>query len=213
MTASSPVVVLIHGIWMSGLEMRLLGWRLHRCGFTCRYFRYASLRQTPKQNALRLEKYLAQIESPTVHLVAHSLGGIVLAHLLSFFPPKQPGRVVMLASPLKGSATARYLSHRRLLRWFLGRSVVKGLFGDIPGEHAGRQVGMLAGTRGIGIGNILAHGKLSKPNDGTVAVNETHSPLINEHRTVPYSHMGILFSSNAAMQVCHYLKYGCFKGN
>lgn len=210
MSTSSSVVVLIHGIWMSGLEMRLLGWRLHRCGFTCRYFGYASLRQTPKQNALRLEKYLAQIDSPIVHLVAHSLGGIVLAHLLSYFPPKRPGRVVMLGSPLQGSATARYLSNKRTLRWFLGRSVVEGLLGGIPDSYSERQVGMLAGTRGFGVGYILASGRLRKPHDGVVSVSETRSSLVNDHHTVPTSHTGMLFSANVARQICHYLQHGCF---
>lgn len=204
------VVVLIHGIWMNGLEMRLLGWHLRRCGFECRYFRYASLRETPHQNALRLQTCLEQIPATRVHLVAHSLGGIVLAHLLSAAPPSRPGRVVMLGAPLQGSAVARYLSGRRLLRWFLGQSVVQGLLGDVPVWQDERQVGLLAGSRGFGIGQLLAPGKLEKPNDGTVAVSETRSPLVNEHRSVPYSHMSMLFSSQVAGQVCHYLRYGCF---
>ncbi|MCB1762064.1 MAG: hypothetical protein KDI27_02850, partial [Gammaproteobacteria bacterium] len=37
------VVLLIHGLWMTGLEMHWLGSRLIRCGFKIRYFHYRSL--------------------------------------------------------------------------------------------------------------------------------------------------------------------------
>jgi len=37
-------VVLIHGLWMTGTEMRVLGVRLEEAGFRVRYFRYRSWR-------------------------------------------------------------------------------------------------------------------------------------------------------------------------
>jgi esterase/lipase len=35
----SEAVVLVHGLWMTGTEMRVLGGRLEEAGFRARYFR------------------------------------------------------------------------------------------------------------------------------------------------------------------------------
>ena len=40
----SEAVVLVHGLWMTGTEMRVLGGRLEESGFRVRYFRYRSWR-------------------------------------------------------------------------------------------------------------------------------------------------------------------------
>ena len=79
-------VVLVHGIWMSGIEMSLLRYRLQRCGYKTYQFHYASLRQTPAENAVALNRFLKKIKSTQIHLLAHSLGGIVLMHLFHRFP-------------------------------------------------------------------------------------------------------------------------------
>ncbi|MCP3671537.1 MAG: alpha/beta hydrolase, partial [Gammaproteobacteria bacterium] len=75
------LVVLVHGIWMSGLEMTMLSRRLRYCGFLTRRFSYPSLKSAPAQNADSLYQYIKQQRAGRVHLVAHSLGGIVLLHL------------------------------------------------------------------------------------------------------------------------------------
>lgn len=203
-------VVLIHGIWMTSLELRPLGGYLHRHGYQPYYFFYPSLRRSPADNARRLSDYLQKIEAPTVHLVAHSLGGIVLSHLFAGEAPQQPGRVVLLGVPLQGSIVARYLYTKPFLRWLLGRSAEQGLLGDAPEWRAERETGMIAGTRPTGIGRLLAPGKLIKPHDGTVTVSETHSPAIQEHRSVNHSHLEMLFSREVAGMICRFLQQGHF---
>jgi pimeloyl-ACP methyl ester carboxylesterase len=203
-------VVLVHGIWMTGLELRPLGARLRRHGYQVCYFFYPSLRHAPADNAQRLRNYLRDLEASTVHLVAHSLGGIVLSHLFTGQPPRQPGRVVMLGTPLQGSIVARHLYSKPALRWLLGRATRQGLLGDAPPWRASRETGMLAGTRPTGIGRLLAPGKLSGPHDGTVLVAETCSSALHEHRTVHHSHLEMLFSREVADLVGRFLQQGRF---
>jgi pimeloyl-ACP methyl ester carboxylesterase len=202
-------VVLVHGIWMTGLEMALLGRRIRASGYRVRQFRYRSLRQTPAENAALLNHLLQSLDADIVHLVAHSLGGIVVMHLFDRFPLQRPGTVVMLGSPLRGSAIARNYSRFSLLRPLLGRSVVRGLLGDVPRWKGARRLCMIAGNRGFGIGKLLP-GSLPEPNDGTVALEETRDPAVNQHLEVPYSHFAMLFSRRIADEVTSCLRDGKF---
>lgn len=202
-------VVLVHGIWMVGLEMLWLKRNLRRCGFECHQFFYRSLVRAPQTNADRLNQYLKAIDADIIHLVAHSLGGIVVLHLFEQEPMQKPGRVVMMGTPLEGSEIAKRLHRLVITRPLLGRSVVRGLLGDQPRWKETRELGMIAGTRGVGLGNLL-FGGLEPPSDGTIAVRETRAPFVDAHLSVPFSHAGMLWSSRVAEAVCQFLKSGDF---
>ena len=202
-------VVLIHGIWMTGWEMAFIRRRLKASDFETYLFRYHSLRYTPHRNALFLKSLVNQVDADIVHFVAHSMGGIVIMHLFEQDPVQRPGRVLLLGTPLNGSALARRLYKMPFTRFLLGNSIDRGLLGGVPPWQGGRDLGMIAGNRGIGLGNTL-WGGLQRPNDGTVSLAETRSPAVGAHLTVPYSHLGMLFSSHVAQAVCHFLRHGEF---
>lgn len=204
-------VVFVHGIWLTGIEMTLMRHRVAICGYECHQFSYKSLSRTPRENAQALNNYLATLDSEVIHLVAHSLGGIVVMHLFNDFPQQKPGRVVLLGSPINGSRVAKHISQTSLLRGFLGHSVNQGLLGDVPQWKSDHDIGMIAGTKGIGLGTVFAPRALEKPNDGTVSLSATQSDAIKEHRTVPYSHQGMLLATSVAKLVCHFLRKGQFK--
>ena len=204
------VVVLIHGIWMTGAEMMILRRRLSRCGFDCYNFRYQSLRRTPRENAVNLNSYLQTISADVVHLVAHSLGGIVLLHLFDKYPQQKPGRVVMLGTPIRGSEVAQKMASSHWMKRLLGRSTERGLLGDAPRWQSTRELGMIAGRQGFGLGKLVMLGKLQQPNDGTVRLDATYSNGIKEHSALPYSHHGMLFARPVAQAVCKFLQSGSF---
>ncbi len=108
----SDAVVLVHGLWMTGTEMRVLGGRLEESGFRVRYFRYRSWRGGLAQAASSLREFIEGSERERLHLVGHSLGGVVIAKMLEEAPLSRPGRVAMLGSPMGGSAAARIVSRR-----------------------------------------------------------------------------------------------------
>jgi len=203
------VVVMVHGIWMKGAEMVLLRRRVAACGYEVHQFSYASLARAPRENAEALNRFLQTLEAKVIHLVAHSLGGIVVLHLFDAFPRQKPGRVVMLGSPIRGSRVAQQMA-TSWWRHLLGRSIERGLLGDVPRWRAAHELGMLAGTRSMGIGNLFTLGKLEKPNDGTVSLVNTCSRRIAAHQSVPYSHMGLLVARPVATAVCHFLRHGHF---
>ncbi len=202
-------VVLVHGVWLAGWEMAVIRRCLKTCNFDTYQFRYRSLRYTPHVNAVLLKSLISRLDADIIHFVAHSLGGIVVMHLFEQDPVQRPGRVLMLGTPLNGSALARRIYKTPLIRLLLGNSVDRGLLGGVPPWQGGRELGMIAGNRGIGMGKML-FGGLQRPNDGTVAVAETRSPVVDTYLTVPYSHMGMLFSHHVAQAVCQFLRHGEF---
>lgn len=205
-------VVLVHGVWMTGLEMTPLRRRLARQGFVCHSFHYPSLLAAPEDNAARLNRFLGTVEADVVHLVAHSLGGLVVLHLFDRYPMQRPGRVLMLGTPINGSRTAACFARTPFTRWLLGRSIRRGLLGGAPRWKGGRELGMVAGHRGLGIGTLFCRA-LAQPNDGTVALAETRAPEINVHLSVPYGHFAMLRSAPVAEAVAAFLRTGDFSAS
>ncbi|APZ43388.1 esterase/lipase family protein [Acidihalobacter ferrooxydans] len=207
------VVVTLHGLWMTGLEMTLLRRRLRACGYIVHPFAYRSLLRSPADNARRLARFVDGLDADVVHFVAHSLGGLVLLHLFEQAPLQRPGRAVMLGTPVLGSAAARHAVNNPLLRPVaLGRSVQRGLLGGAPAWHGARELGMVAGTRGgMGMGRVFG-APLPPPHDGTVCVQETRAAWITAHLSVPYGHFGLLYAPPVAEAVCRFLRTGAFDG-
>ncbi len=203
------VVVLIHGLFLSGREMALLRRRLEHAAFSARQFSYPSVRVRPAAAGRLLDDFVADIEAPVVHYLAHSLGGLVLRHFFDGDPDRRPGRVVTLATPHEGSRAARALARTALGRRLLGQSIEQGLLGDVPAWRGERALGVIAGSRGIGFGRFLA--RLDRPHDGTVAAIETSCVATTDHIVLPVSHFGGLFSREVADQVIYFLRQGRFR--
>lgn len=195
---------------MNGLELGLLAWRLRRNGFATRRFFYPSLRSTPAENAERLYLYLQGQQAGTIHLVAHSLGGIVLLHLFDRHADLPPGRLVIMGSPVRGSRVAHCLDSNPLTTALLGNSREQGLLGDAPDWKGGRDLGVIAGTDGFGIGTLF--GGLAGPNDGTVTIAETEVAGAVDSCQIPVGHMGMVLSGAVAMEVGTFLRTGRFSG-
>ena len=70
------------------------------------------------------------------------------------------------------------------------------------------EVGVIAGTIGIGLGRMV--GRLEKPHDGVVTVKETELPGINDHLMLPVSHSGLLLSRRVVKQAAFFLGHGRF---
>ena len=95
---------------MPGAETWLLRLRLARAGFKTHQFVYRSVSVDLDANAQRLTDYLGRVPGDTVHLLGHSLGGVIAVRALQTLAPARIGRVVCLGSPLRGSTAARTLA-------------------------------------------------------------------------------------------------------
>ncbi len=203
----NATVVILHGIWMHGLFMQVLAKRLRQYGYQTRCISYPFLSQTPTQNAQRLAKIVASIDTPVVHFAAHSLGGVVWLHYINSGAKLPPGRTVLLGSPVKGSHVAARLYRRALGRKLLGKSVEKGLLGGAPTQTYDHEVGLIRG--GTYPFSIWVR-KGATPSDGVVLHTETELPAVEHVSYVKWSHSTLIFSASTAAQAASFFDLGRF---
>ncbi len=184
--------------------MSLLARRLRRQGFVVHLFSYPSVRADLSANATRLAQFLNTLDADTVHLVGHSLGGILIRALFHDHPQRRPGRIVSLGTPHGGSRVAQHLSRRACWRRAMGKGIAQLLAGEASHWVPPREIGALCGTRSFGLGRFLYRG-LPRPNDGLLTVKESAFPAAQEHLALPVSHTGMLFSREVARQVAAFL--------
>ena len=205
----AETVVFIHGLYMVGLELSLLRRRVAAAGFETRQFSYRSLARGPDENAARLARFLAGIRAERLHLVAHSLGGLVVLRMFEHGISLPPGRVIFLGSPVRGSESARRMRARGM-GWVLGRSGPGALAANhAPAWREPRELGVIAGTHDLRINFLLPD--LPSPNDGVVALEETRIEGAKDSVTVYSNHTGMLFRRELAEQVSRFLKRGEFR--
>lgn len=181
--------------------------RARQRGYDARIFHYHTHRETPERAAGRLAALAAALAAETgepLRYAGHSLGGLMLALAAPDLPP---GRMVMVGSPLGGSAAARRVAGWGPARHLLGRAgeVLQQGVGAWP---EGREIAMIAGDRPVGIGR--ASFALEGPSDGTVSVAETRHPGLAAHCVLPVTHTGMLVSAAVAEAAFRFLEHGAF---
>jgi len=206
--SAQACVVLVHGLWYGRPSMLPLARRLKQRGWDCRLFGYSSVHRCPSENVARLRDWLAEIDRCPLHLVGHSLGGLLIATLLvESGASLSPGRAVLLGSPLRGSCVARRMAAYRVLKPWIGKAteLLEPGLNELPPGHP---VGAIAGTSSLGAGRLIA--RLEKPHDGTVSVSETRLNGLADHLQLPVSHTGLVLSRQVAEATDRFLRNGRF---
>ena len=208
----STVVVYVHGLWLTGLEGGFLRKRLaDDLDATTHAFRYPSVTADISANARSLAKFLGGVRAETLHLVGHSLGGLVIQKLFEIGEGARlpPGRLVFMGSPLNGSRAAVNLVRAPFGRLLVGRGVQEELLIRRDRRWGGeRDLGVIAGNLSLGLGRLV--GVFGAPSDGTIFVEETRLAGITQHLIVPVSHIGLPYSKLVARQVGAFLRSGKF---
>src|SRR6185312_15878786 len=95
-------VILLHGLWMRGFALAMLDKRLIEAGFEVHRFDYLSVAASQEHILDRLHAQMRELgdQGHTVHLVGHSLGGLLAMRACSDGAALPPGRIVCLGSPL-----------------------------------------------------------------------------------------------------------------
>jgi pimeloyl-ACP methyl ester carboxylesterase len=201
-------VLFLHGLWMNGLETWWLRHRIAAHGFDTHSVSYPTMHSTGAEVARRLADEIAALEPP-VHLVGHSLGGLMLLKLFELLPEQPPGRVVLLGSPVSGSHAARSVARWAIGPSLLGRIALEEIVERGPRQWTlPRELGVIAGSTSAGLGRLVSD--LPEPNDGTVAVEETRIEGMADHLVLPVTHTGMVASASVADHVVRFLNTGRF---
>lgn len=201
-------VVLVHGLWYGPVSLALMARRLEARGFATHSFGYPTLGQSLAENARALYAFARERSDETLDFVGHSLGGLVILRMLDEWSGLPPGRVVLLGSPVRGSATASKIVQMPLTRPFVGKARTALAYG-FAHAPAGRETGVIAGTRGVGLGRVFE--RLDPPHDGTIAVAETHLPGAADALELDVSHTGLVLSREVVESVERFLRRGRFR--
>lgn len=208
----AATVILVHGLWTPAAIFMLHSHWLQRDGYRTLRFGYPSVRAGLAQNAQRLKRFIASVDADEIHLVGHSLGGLIILDMLRQTPDPRLRRAVLLGTPCVGSHCARRLAGVTGMPALLGRSITEWLSRapqDIAAPQTAVAVGVLAGTRSAGLGRIVPG--LPRPNDGVVTVAEARLPGAADFIVLPVAHSEMLASRRCAAQIAAFLGSGGFQ--
>ncbi len=181
---------------------------LTRRGFAVRTFSYPSVRQDLATNTGALSHFITSLDAPRIHLVGHSLGGLLVLNALSLHRDPRLGRAVLMGAPCCGSHCAKTLARVPGVSAIVGRSMHDWVARDIPRIPDDFEVGVISGDRSLGTGRLLPG--LPKPNDGIVAVEETLFAQATDSITLHVGHSEMLFSTVCVDQIVAFLHTGRF---
>ena len=171
------------------------------------------MRSTLDENAMLLSRYIIDQQLDSVHIIGHSLGGVIALRMYALYPDTMPGRLVCIGSPLTGSRAAAYLSTQDWAEPMLGQTLSAGVVHEAANEWGShvceaREVGIIAGTAPYGLGRLVT--EFDGENDGTVAVSETRLDGAKDHICLEVSHKSMLVSTDVVDQAAAFLKRGEF---
>lgn len=196
---AQPVVVLIHGLAAHRALMIPLSRFLYRHKFATHRYGYRSLLSSIEQHAAQFRDFLDRLNNSEsvseIHIVAHSLGCIVTRAALLESSPTKLNRIVMLAPPNAGSATAEFLSRRLIPFCKTLRQLSNSETSFVNG---------LPQPRGLEIGVVAAW------YDHVVSRKSSHLEDASDEVVVFSGHNGLLVRPASFRQVLKFLQTGRF---
>jgi len=200
-------VILVHGLWMGGWAMQGLRLLLSRRGYAATALDYRSMAQSLDEHARRLAARIAELRQPAVHLVGHSLGGLVILRYLRTYGEQRIGRMVLLGTPARACMAGLRLENLAAGERLLGAS--RDIWRSLPDDYRPQcELGVIAGSRPWGLGRLVM--RLPGTNDGVVRLEETEVAGMRDRIVLPVSHSGMLVSARVAREVAVFLERGAF---
>lgn len=209
-------VILLHGMGRLRLAMALLATRLRKQGFVTVNVGYPSTHKTIERLS---EQYLAPAidkckakGAERIHLVTHSLGGIIARYYLQDHRLPEGSRIVMLSPPNKGSEVVDALKSRWLYQ------LVTGPAGQALGTEnnsflsrllpVAEEVGVITGDRSS---DPWFDRLFPGAHDGKVSVERSKLDEMVDFLIVHEGHTFIMNSMAVMKQVIYFLQHGYFE--
>lgn len=213
--SSRQQVVLLHGLARSAASMEPMARALDAVGYDTCVIGYPSRRYRIGELAERyvlpeIARCRSGREHP-VHVVTHSMGGILVRQLIVSGDLDQVGRVVMLAPPNAGSEVVDRLGGWRLFQLLNGPAGSElGTWEDsLPNRlgPAAFELGVIAGRRSV---NPLLSLLIPGEDDGKVSVSNAALQGMRDFLIVDSAHPFVMRNHDVQQQTIHFLAVGRF---
>ncbi len=210
------IVVLLHGLGRSAGSMSEIASALEKKGCHTLNIDYPSTDYPVEKLVEMVKKKIAPFiapESPKLHFVTHSMGGILVRTLLKDTEIPNLGRVVMLSPPNHGSEVVDHLKEWEPFVWMNGPAALQ--LGTGPDSLPNRlgpvdfDLGIITGTD-LFFPDLIFSEWFEGEHDGKVSVESAKVAGMNDFLVVPASHTFIMRDDEVIRQVLYYLKYGAF---
>jgi pimeloyl-ACP methyl ester carboxylesterase len=210
-TRKNEAVILLHGLGLHSLFMKKIEHSLNKAGYDVYNIDYPSRKYAIELLTEYLYGKLKQKTLDTyksVHLIGHSLGGILIRNLLSKHHFNNCGKVIALAPPNRGSILVDRLKKFTFIRWYFGPSAIQ-LGSDsrfleqllyIPEQYY-----VIAGDRADG---TLFGSWFDEPNDGAVSLQSTMAVgMERSHLSIfGVTHFTIMYNKKVIDKILEVLK-------
>jgi hypothetical protein len=213
--AQADYLILLHGLGRTHRSMKPL-----QAFFSARGYRVINVDYPGTRKSIaELSRMFAEVIEPMctrdgarVHVLTHSLGGIILRYYMERHVCRTFGRAVMLSPPNQGSELVDQLHDSALFGMATGPS---GKELGTGSESVPRQLGPVEFELGIIAGNKSINPVFSAmipgEDDGTVAVESTKVKGMRDFIVVPATHTFIMHHTEVMEQAHHFIVSGKFK--
>ena len=206
-------VFLLHGLARTSKSMEKLEQQLSVAGYSVSNIDYPSRKHAIETLSKFVKKEIDQKrgESETVHVVTHSMGGIILRHIQKTNPIEGLGRVVMLSPPNQGSEVVDKLCGFKPFKMLNGPAgpqlgtAPEGFIRSLgPVDF---ELGVITGDRSI---NLILSSMIPGKDDGKVSIESAKVEGMKEFRIIRATHPFIMKNKQATKATISFLKSGAF---
>jgi pimeloyl-ACP methyl ester carboxylesterase len=211
----APCVILLHGLGRRAASMTPMANDLASRGYRVYNTSYPSTEAPVEALA---DTYLLPVVAQcrqggcrVIHVVAHSLGAIMIRQYLQTRQLPAGSRIVMLSPPNQGSEVADVLAPYFFYRWIMGPAGQQ--LGTASESLPGRllpvdgAIGVITGNHSW---NLILSMMIPGPDDGKVSVESAKLAGMDDFLVLPVTHTFIMQDAEAMAQTAHFLAYGRF---